>query len=95
MTRRTFVGCLAAAAPVRLSSAPAVSIEAALLRRQIETLSTFGRPVGGTFQSGVSRVGYSDEDIAGRKYVMDLMRKAGAEVRIDAAGNIFALRPGR
>jgi acetylornithine deacetylase/succinyl-diaminopimelate desuccinylase-like protein len=26
---------------------------------------------------------------------MDLMRKAGAEVRIDAAGNIFASRPGR
>jgi N-carbamoyl-L-amino-acid hydrolase len=95
MTRRTFVGCLAAAAPVRLSSAPPVSIEAALLQRQIETLSTFGRPVGGTFQSGVSRVGYSDDDIAGRKYVMDLMRKAGAEVRIDAAGNIFASRPGR
>ncbi len=90
-----FVGCLAAAAPVRLSSAPSVSIDSALLRRQIETLSRFGRPVGGTFQSGVSRVGYSDEDIAGRKYLMELMRNAGAEVRIDAAGNIFAFRPGR
>jgi hypothetical protein len=38
---------------------------------------------------------YSDADIAGRKFVMDLMRSAGAEVRIDAAGNIFASRPGR
>jgi hypothetical protein len=46
-----------------------VSIEEAVLQRQIETLSTFGRPVVGTFQSGVSRVGYSDDDIAGREYL--------------------------
>ena len=60
----------------------------------MEALSVFGRPEGGTFQEGVSRIGYSDADIAGRKFVMDLMRNARAEVRVDAAGNIFASRPG-
>jgi N-carbamoyl-L-amino-acid hydrolase len=42
----------------------------------------------------VSRVAYSDADLAGRRYVMDLMRAAGLTPRIDAAGNIFARRPG-
>lgn len=70
-------------------------IEAAALDAELAGLSMFGRPEGGTFQHGVSRVGYSDADIAGRKFVMDLMRRAGATVRIDAAGNIFAERPGR
>ena len=64
------------------------------MQAHLEALSVFGRPVGGTFQSGVSRIGYSDADIAGRKFVMDLMQSAGAAVRIDAAGNIVALRRG-
>ena len=54
----------------------------------------FGRPEGGTFADGVSRVAYSDADVAGRQYVMDLMRAAGLEPRIDPAGNIFATRAG-
>jgi len=69
-------------------------IEAAEIERQILALSAFGRPPGGRFEDGVSRVGYSDADIAGRKFAMDLMRSAGAAVRIDAAGNIFAERAG-
>ena len=54
----------------------------------------FGRKAGGTFADGVSRVAYTDADIAGRRYVMDLMRGAGLTPRIDPAGNIFATRPG-
>lgn len=69
-------------------------IDEAALRRLLEGLSEIGRPAGGTFASGVSRVGYTDEDLAGRAYVMDLMRKAGAKVRVDTAGNIFASRAG-
>ncbi len=96
MNRRRFVSALAGtAACVRLRGAtPLPRINADSLRVSLTTLSEFGRPVGGTFENGVSRVGYSDADIAGRKYVMDLMRQAGAAVRIDAAGNIFASRPG-
>ena len=76
------------------SASPTPRIEASALQANLEALSVFGRPAGETFQSGVSRIGYSDADIAGRKFVMDLMRQAGAEVRIDAAGNIFASRRG-
>jgi len=69
-------------------------ITVAALERELVALSQFGRPDGGSFDSGVSRVGYSDADVAGRKFAMDLMRQAGASVRIDAAGNIFASRAG-
>ncbi|MFB3853094.1 MAG: Zn-dependent hydrolase [Vicinamibacterales bacterium] len=75
-----------------LRAAPAV--DADRLRRRIEDLSVFGRPVGGTFDDGVSRVGYSDADIAGRRYVRDLMEKAGLSVRVDEAGNMVGRRPG-
>ena len=54
----------------------------------------FGRPSGGTFADGVSRVAYSDADVAGRRYVIDLMRAAGLDPRVDAAGNIFGRRAG-
>ena len=71
-----------------------VSVDAAALRARIEALSMFGRPAGGSFADGVSRVAYSDADVAGRQYVMGLMRAAGLEPRIDPAGNIFARRAG-
>jgi beta-ureidopropionase / N-carbamoyl-L-amino-acid hydrolase len=94
MNRRNFVGYLAAGALGRLAGATLPRIESSTIQSQIEALSVFGRPEGGTFEHGVSRIGYSDADIAGRKYVMGLMRSAGASVRIDAAGNIFASRAG-
>jgi N-carbamoyl-L-amino-acid hydrolase len=65
------------------------------LRAHLETLSTFGRPQGGDFSAGVSRVAYSDADVAGRHFVMGLMTAAGLSPVIDPAGNIFARRPGR
>jgi N-carbamoyl-L-amino-acid hydrolase len=45
-------------------------------------------------EGGVSRVGFTEADLAGRAYVMGLMREAGLEVRIDPAGNIFGRRAG-
>lgn len=98
LTRRAFVAGLGAAAlaggrPL-FATQGAAAVDAAALRRRIEALSVFGRPAGGTFADGVSRVAYSDADVAGRGYVMDLMRAAGFTPRIDPAGNIFALRPG-
>ena len=94
MNRRNFVGCIAATALGKLPGTTLPQIEATTIKNHLEALSIFGRPEGGSFQDGVSRIGYSDADIAGRKFVMDLMRKAGAAVRVDAAGNIFASRPG-
>jgi N-carbamoyl-L-amino-acid hydrolase len=40
-------------------------------------------------------VAFSDSDVAGRQYVMQLIRDARLTPRIDAAGNIFARREGR
>jgi beta-ureidopropionase / N-carbamoyl-L-amino-acid hydrolase len=45
-------------------------------------------------EGGVSRVGFTEADLACRAYVMGLMREAGLDVRIDPAGNIFGRRPG-
>ncbi len=69
-------------------------VDPTALRQRIESLSLFGRPSGGTFADGVSRVAYSDADVAGRRYTIDLMRAAGLDPRIDAAGNIFGRRAG-
>ena len=97
LTRRSFFAASlgAYAAPWRLPSRQSLSVDAKALRARIEALSVFGRPAGGAFASGVSRVAYSDADIAGRRYVVDLMRVARLEPRIDAAGNIFGRRAGR
>jgi len=35
------------------------------LRQSLEGLSVFGRPAGGTFADGVSRIAFTDADIAG------------------------------
>jgi N-carbamoyl-L-amino-acid hydrolase len=101
LNRRRVIAALAAStmAP-RLAAAQPLArdgdlrIDAARLRQSLERLSEIGRPAGGDFASGVSRYAYSDADIAGRAYVMDLMRAAGAAPTIDAAGNIHATRAG-
>src|SRR5262245_35306264 len=73
---------------------PRPQADARKLRERIETLSTFGRPAGGSFTDGVSRIAYSDADVAGRRYVMAQIAGAGLQPRIDPAGNIFARRAG-
>ena len=60
------------------------------IEARILELARFGRNPDG----GVSRVAFSDADIAGRDYVMGLMREAGLSVRVDAAGNIIGRREG-
>ncbi len=100
-SRRAFLTNLATAAigPVVLGrgvftqNRPA-RVDALALRQRIEALSVFGRPSGGTFADGVSRVAYSDADVAGRRYTIDLMRAAGLDPRVDPAGNIFGRRAG-
>jgi N-carbamoyl-L-amino-acid hydrolase len=95
VTRRAALAALASApfvaARVRAAGPP---IDGAVLRARIEALSVHGRPAGGAFADGVSRVAYSDADVAGRRYVLDLMRAAGLQPRIDPAGNIFGRRAG-
>ena len=98
LSRREFVTALTlpvAAGVMRTGvTAADVRVDAGALRRRIEELSVFGRPAGGSFADGVSRVSYTAADIEGRAYVMRLMRAAGIEPSIDAAGNIFGRRAG-
>lgn len=60
------------------------------IAQHLQALSQFGKNP----QGGVSRVAYSDADRQGREYVTNLMREAGLEPRIDAAGNIVGRRTG-
>ena len=98
MSRRQLLGSFAAGFVLSRQRASGtleeLRIDGGRLRAQIEALSAFGRPPGADFSAGVSRVAYSDADIAGRAYVIDRMREAGLSPRVDAAGNIFARRPG-
>jgi N-carbamoyl-L-amino-acid hydrolase len=60
------------------------------VQQHLAELARFGvNPEG-----GVSRVAYSDADVAGRAYVKSLMDAAGLDVRIDAAGNLIGRREG-
>jgi N-carbamoyl-L-amino-acid hydrolase len=72
------------------AEAPSRHVQQERLWATLQKLAEFGKNPDG----GVSRVGFTEADLAGRAYVMDLMREAGLEVRVDPAGNIFGKRPG-
>jgi len=79
----TIAGAAAAAPPT-----PAADV--GRIQQRITALSAFGANP----QGGVSRVAFSDADIAGREYIKDLMGQAGLDVRVDAAGNVIGRRKG-
>ena len=54
-------------------TAPPMHVSEQRLRATLEKLSEFGRPPGGTFADGVTRLGFSAEDLAARE--------GGADVR--------------
>jgi beta-ureidopropionase / N-carbamoyl-L-amino-acid hydrolase len=60
------------------------------MEQRIKALSAFGANADG----GVDRIAFSEADLAGRAYVMALMRDAGLSVRLDTAGNIIGRREG-
>lgn len=97
MNRRQFTGTLAGAFAGALlpgmrgfAGTGRAEINAARLNARLKELSAFGANP----QGGVSRVAYSEADRAGRAYVMDVMRTAGLDPRVDVAGNIFGRRAG-
>jgi N-carbamoyl-L-amino-acid hydrolase len=51
--------------------------------------------IGATPLGGVRRLALTDLDREGRDRVTGWLRAAGCEIRVDAIGNIFAIRPGR
>ena len=71
---------------------PAVRrVNGARLNAQLAALAKIGR----TAEGGAMRVAYSDADRDTRAYVLDLMRRARLDPRVDAAGNIVGRRAGR
>jgi beta-ureidopropionase / N-carbamoyl-L-amino-acid hydrolase len=72
------------------TSSAKTHVDSQRLQGTLEKLSEFGRNPEG----GVTRLGYSETDMAAREYVIGLMNGAGLEVRVDAAGNIFGRRGG-
>ena len=96
MKRRTFLRSSAALAAVPLlrttpGAASAVGATQAPLRvngaRLNGWLAKF-HSIGGT-PTGINRVAYSDADLAGRAFTLDLFREAGLNPRLDTAGNIL------
>jgi beta-ureidopropionase / N-carbamoyl-L-amino-acid hydrolase len=77
-------------AQVSFSTDP-IRVNEQRIEQRIFELAKYGRNEKGEGQ----RTAYSQGDIEGRAYFMDLMRKAGLEVRIDFAGNIIGRREGR
>ena len=65
-------------------------VNGARVNQHLADLSRFGRNLEG----GVSRVSFTQADIEGRAFTMDLMRAASLDVRIDAVGNILGRREG-
>jgi N-carbamoyl-L-amino-acid hydrolase len=87
MKRRAFLQSAAAAAALPLTSlrrppAP-LHVDGARLNAWLAAFDGIGRTAG-----GINRVAYSDADLAGRAFTLDLFREAGLAPRIDAAGNI-------
>lgn len=88
MHRRDFLGHTAALAAVpflrmRPATAP-LQVNGTRLNGWLERFNTVGRTAG-----GINRVGYSEADLAGRAFTMDLFRGAGLIPRVDAAGNLI------
>jgi N-carbamoyl-L-amino-acid hydrolase len=98
-SRRRFLQHAGAAAAAALSApsslaAPAgpaaLRIDGRRLNRRLADLSAFGR----NSQGGVSRVAFSDADVQGRGFALELMRQAGLDAGIDPAGNLLGRRRG-
>jgi len=97
--RGVWLASLLAVCSICLISAPsraddagsaAFHVNSQRLQGTLEKLSEFGRNPEG----GVTRLGFSETDMAAREYVVGLMKQAGLEVRVDPAGNIFGRRAG-
>lgn len=61
------------------------------LHSNLMTLASFGKNA----QGGSDRVAYSTHDVEARKFIKDLMQKAGLEISVDFAGNIIGKKSGK
>ncbi|HXU39349.1 MAG TPA: Zn-dependent hydrolase [Blastocatellia bacterium] len=86
----TLMSSVAAIGLPRWQSQSALRVNGTRIVERLTALSQFGKNP----QGGVSRVAYSEADRQGREYVIGLMRAAGLDAGVDAAGNIVGRRTG-
>ena len=97
MNRRDFTAIVtggvvsAALRPVGRSTGNDLRVSGDRLNDHIRALGEFGKNP----QGGVTRVAYSDADVAARRVVLEWMRAARLEPTVDVAGNIIGRRSGR
>lgn len=99
MLRRTFLQQAAALAAVPALGGTIVRgyrgqptplrVNGERLNGMLAQFDRIGRTAG-----GINRVAYSDADLAGRKFTLDLFRQSGLTPRLDTLGNIIARVPG-
>src|SRR3954468_2541042 len=94
MQRRTFIhrsAALAALPLLRTVPADALGVSRAPLRVDRARLNGWLAQFSaiGRTPTGINRVAYSEADLAGRAFTLDLFKQAGLAPRIDTAGNIF------
>lgn len=66
--------------------AAALRIDLDRLRADIEAVNALGLVEG---VPGINRVSFSDEDMAGRRWLIGRLEAAGLEARMDGIGNVF------
>ena len=89
MKRRQFLSQASALAAVpllrlRRDTAP-LKVDAGRLNGWLARFDAVGRTPG-----GINRVAYSDADLSGRAFTLDLFRQSSLSPRVDTAGNIVA-----
>lgn len=89
--QRVLLGATALALPGAHTRQSNLRVSAEPIHGHLAALAEFGKNPEG----GVSRVAYSEADIAARPVVRGWMDEAHLETSIDTAGNILGRRPGR
>lgn len=99
--RRVFLkvaAALAATLPARISAGSPAGAAAPQPPRvdgqRLNAILGVFRQFGGTDDGGTTRLAYSAEDIAGRRYAAEAMKQSGLQVSTDLAGNLIGRRPG-
>lgn len=94
MNRREFNLAFAGAGIAKIlpvvQSLPKLRVNGQRLNQRLAELGEFGK----TTEGGTNRVAYTETDLQARAFTMKLMREAGLEVHIDAAGNLIGRRAG-
>jgi N-carbamoyl-L-amino-acid hydrolase len=90
--RKTAASLCAAAVALALGGAapPPLHVNGGRLKDLLLGLAEFGKNPEG----GVSRLGFSKEEQAARAWLVERMKEAGLEVRVDPAANVHGRRPG-